>query len=441
MMKQSHEDSHQTKGLIRLTMACNERCPFCNVPMEAYQKLTPSQDEVDIQLQRFIDSGEQTLTISGGEPTLLRKRLLRLIQRAKSAGIPIVELQSNAILIDSEYAQELKSAGLTSAFISLLSDLPSIHDELAGLNGAFERCVRGIRALIDQGIRVTLNPVIAKQSQSRIVQYLHFVHHTFPEIQAISLSAVQPHGRAKDNHNLMPEYDRLAESVPKAIETAKSLGIKLLNPYCGLPICIGWTSQTEHCVELIEAEAGGEQKPNILNRGNKSKGNPCQWCVYRTSCGGAWHAYWEHRSGKGIEAPVRMVPPWISVSDNAYQSVRIARDIQACSKMDTCSVPSLWIVVSEIQLSDWSLLQKMRFSDLVWRFDPSGMATNLQRFREKIRTMKSLRKRLMLYDQRLHILCSTTKGSLMDRQTLSQVVERLNINLKIADTLPESMEY
>ena len=28
------EQSHRTKGLLRLTMACNEQCPFCNVPAE-----------------------------------------------------------------------------------------------------------------------------------------------------------------------------------------------------------------------------------------------------------------------------------------------------------------------------------------------------------------------------------------------------------------------
>ena len=33
------EESHRTKGLLRLTMACNERCPFCNVPVEDYARL------------------------------------------------------------------------------------------------------------------------------------------------------------------------------------------------------------------------------------------------------------------------------------------------------------------------------------------------------------------------------------------------------------------
>ena len=81
-------------------MACNERCPFCNVPMEDYDKLTPDDAAIDAQLDTFIAAGDQTLTISGGEPTLLRRRLIRLVERARSGGIQFVEVQTNAVLID-----------------------------------------------------------------------------------------------------------------------------------------------------------------------------------------------------------------------------------------------------------------------------------------------------------------------------------------------------
>ena len=83
----SAEESHATKGLLRLTMACNERCPFCNVPMEDYESLTPDEETTQQELDAFIEAGDQTLTISGGEPTLLRRRLLRLVTRARQGGM------------------------------------------------------------------------------------------------------------------------------------------------------------------------------------------------------------------------------------------------------------------------------------------------------------------------------------------------------------------
>ena len=91
-------------------MACNERCVFCNVPVEDYRPVTPSRAALSAELDAFIASGEQTLTISGGEPTLLRERLLDVVTRARTAGVPFVELQTNAVLIDDDYAQALRTA-------------------------------------------------------------------------------------------------------------------------------------------------------------------------------------------------------------------------------------------------------------------------------------------------------------------------------------------
>ena len=93
------EASHRTKGLLRLTMACNERCLFCNVPMEDYPRPTPSEEEVLALLDAF--AGAKTLVISGGEPTLLKARLVALIAEASRRGVENIEIQTNAILIDA----------------------------------------------------------------------------------------------------------------------------------------------------------------------------------------------------------------------------------------------------------------------------------------------------------------------------------------------------
>ena len=305
------EDSHATKGLLRLTMACNERCPFCNVPVEDYPRPTPPEEEIAARLEAFVATGQRTLTISGGEPTLLRRRLVALVAQARARGIPLVELQTNAVLIDPAYAAELAQAGLTSAFVSLLSHQPELHDQLAGLPGAFGRCLAGIDALLAAGVRVTLNPVFAAPTQDTVATYVDFVAARLPGVQSISLSAVQPHGRAAADPGLLPDYAALAHSVRQARHRARAHGITLLNPYCGLPLCVGWEDGQEACVEALEAAAGGWwERPGLENTGDKRQGPACRDCGLRTRCGGAWHAVWDARGGAGIQAPVRAVPPW-----------------------------------------------------------------------------------------------------------------------------------
>ena len=166
-------------------MACNEVCAFCNVPVEDYPQPTPPFEKVLEQLDAFVQRGEKTLTISGGEPTLLKKRLVTLIQTARNKGISYIELQTNAVLIDESYAQQLQEAGLTSAFVSLLSHVPEDHDFLTGLDGSFQRCVAGIQALIAVGIESTLNPVVTHRTQTKMEAYVHYVAEHLPGVRTI----------------------------------------------------------------------------------------------------------------------------------------------------------------------------------------------------------------------------------------------------------------
>lgn len=360
----SREDSDRTKGLLRLTMACNERCPFCNVPFEEYETVTPPAEEIAAQLEAFIASGERTLTISGGEPTLYRKRLVALIAEARARGVPFVELQTNAVLVDEGYAAELADAGLTSAFVSLLSDQAALHDELAGLAGAFEPCLRGIDALLARGVRVVLNPVTARQTQARVPDYVRFVATRLPGVESISLSAVQPHGRARKNLELLPDYAVLGRAVREARRVASEHQIRLLNPYCGLPLCIGWDDDEGRArsVEAIEAlaERGAtfDALPGIENQGDKEHGAPCLDCALRTRCGGAWRAYWTHRGGSGIAAPLARVEPWDG--ESAAQHVERAWTGGAIGS----SAPTVWLVVATLAAGDAARVRASGATDL-----------------------------------------------------------------------------
>jgi MoaA/NifB/PqqE/SkfB family radical SAM enzyme len=366
------ESHHRTKGLLRLTMACNEKCPFCNVPVEDYARPTPPEEETLRELEEFIASGERTLTISGGEPTLYKKRLLPIVRRAREAGVPFVELQTNAVLIDETYARELADAGLTSAFVSLLSHRAELHDQLAGLDDAFEPCLRGIDALLAVGVTVTLNPVIAFSTQELVSDYVDFVATRLPGVKVISLSAVQPHGRARQALDLLPDYAVLSAEVPRARARATEHGITMVNPYCGLPLCVGWNDASDRAVEAIEAlearrSGAAHRARGVENSGNKRHGEPCRRCAVRTRCGGAWHAYWEHREGSGIQAPLPRVEPFFPSASNSGQAVIAALsglDASHLAAARASDAPSVWAMVDRLRAGDAEALRLAGVTDL-----------------------------------------------------------------------------
>ena len=348
-------------------------------------------DRLVHQVDQWVEAGEQTLTISGGEPTLYRKKLIQLTERARKGGIRFIELQTNATLIDESFAQELAEAGVTSAFVSLLSDIPELHDELAGLSGAFDLCIRGIDALLAAGIRVALNPVTAEQTEARIDQFVTFVAERFPEIRSISLSAVQPHGRAARNLNLLPDYAVLSERVPVARSLAESANIELLNPYCGLPLCIGWKDDLEHCVEVFEAERGGFDTPGLNNLGNKSQSTVCHRCALRTTCGGAWHAYWSIREGSGISPPQIIPFPWEKGSSAELISFSLHHanekgEIERPSNAPQASERNRWLWTPRLSRTAPSSVLRQRFTDIAIDTSPSAFLAD----RESLKVARQL---------------------------------------------------
>lgn len=390
------EQSHRTKGLLRLTMACNERCPFCNVPQEAYEKLTPSEAETFAELDDFVASGSETLTISGGEPTLLRKRLVAVVRAARTRGIRFVEIQTNAVLVTPDYARELADAGVTSAFVSLLSHVPEHHDALAGLEGAYPKCLAGIDAMLDAGIRVTLNPVTARRTQALVPDYVDFVAARLPRVRFVSMSAVQPHGRGEAHADeLLPDYAVLGPAIAEARRRAAAHGIELVNPYCGLPSCVGWSDDLAHCVEAFEAEAGGWRRtPGIDNVGNKAHGPACARCALRPRCGGAWHAYWSLRGGSGLHAPVSLVEPWLGDGELA-QVVRAPGGPTAATwrAIDAAPGPTVWLWTDALTAADAAHLLASRCTDLaleLGNLDPEALKAPLAVVRHVVRSNRAV---------------------------------------------------
>ena len=348
-------------------------------------------DELEALIDSFIAAGEKTLTISGGEPTLYKRKLINLVKRAQAGGIHLIEVQTNATLIDDDYAMQMRDAGVTSAFVSLLSHKPALHDELAGMDDAFDLCIRGIDALLKYDIRVALNPVTATQTQELVGDYVDFIAERFPEIRSISLSAVQPHGRAARNLDLLPDYGVLTRTLPEAIERAKRQNIELLNPYCGLPLCIGWKDDLEHCVEVFEAESGGFNTPGLQNLGNKSQKEPCSLCFLRTRCGGAWHAYWDIREGSGIEPPRKIHFPWSSdfehsELDSGLVLSREGTNPFALKSLREKKLPNVWLWCRTLQRNGIRELLNTPCTDIALDTTPSAFLAD----KESLKAIRQL---------------------------------------------------
>ena len=285
--------------VLRLGLECNINCLFCNVPYEGKAQGRFSTAEAKEQILLIIKNNPRDgIDISGGEPTI-RRDLADLISFARDNGAGAVRLQTNGIAFARDnYAQALRLSGLRNIFVGLHASIPRIHDRLVGFKGAFKCCTEGIANALSQGIDVTLNPVLTTESYKDFPRYVNFVKNNFPEVRSISLSVVQPHGRAWVNNYLVPDYRLISPFVREGLSLGEKYGMLVINPYCGLPLCVGgWRDHLEHCDEYNQ---GARSYANGST--DKIKCPQCASCRLAGSCNGVWREYVLLHGSSGLRA-------------------------------------------------------------------------------------------------------------------------------------------
>ena len=145
-----------------VTRTCNLRCIHCYTDSESKRyggELTTEDGQTLIRdLAAF---SIPALLFSGGEP-LSRPDLFELVAFARSLGIRPT-LSTNGTLITDEMAGRIKDAGFTYVGISL-DGIGEINDRFRGMDGAFDRAVRGFKACVAVGQRVGLRLTLTRHN-------------------------------------------------------------------------------------------------------------------------------------------------------------------------------------------------------------------------------------------------------------------------------------
>ena len=145
-----------------ITRACNLKCVHCyndsGAGKPSNEVSTDKAKEVIDDLARF---GAPSLLFSGGEP-LMRPDLFELIEYAVGKGLRTV-ISTNGTLITEEKAAIIKKRGVSYVGISL-DGIGPINDKFRGVDGAFERAVRGIRNCREAGVRIGLRLTLTQKN-------------------------------------------------------------------------------------------------------------------------------------------------------------------------------------------------------------------------------------------------------------------------------------
>ena len=148
---------------INITNQCNLKCIYCEIGQGLMQTDKPLLDLDDCLwiVDEMQKARVPTLMFCGGEPLLFHP-LFDVLRHACECGID-TQIITNGMLLErlsTSERQTLKKCG-TKVFVSIDSFDPAIQEKTRGARGALEKPVRGIQAMLSEGIEVGIVSVIS----------------------------------------------------------------------------------------------------------------------------------------------------------------------------------------------------------------------------------------------------------------------------------------
>ena len=202
---------------IELTGKCNEHCRHCGSNCGDFEEENPlSCEEIKAfldEVKNDFDISHLRLCITGGEP-LLRKDFFKIMSYANKLGYSW-GMTSNGTLINDEIAGRLAKCGMKTVSISL-DGLKEYHEWFRRSPGSYERTVRGIRALVENGSfsHVQITTVVTHKN----IGDLPAMYKEFSKLGVRSWRVIniEPIGRAKSQKDLIlspEEYRTLFDFI------------------------------------------------------------------------------------------------------------------------------------------------------------------------------------------------------------------------------------
>ena len=109
-------------------------------------------------IDEMTEAGCMNLLITGGEP-LLREDFPEIYRHAKENGL-LVTLFTNGTIVTEKIVELLCELPPVEVEITIYGSTAEVYENITRVPGSYEKCIRGIRSLLERGIRVNLKTIL-----------------------------------------------------------------------------------------------------------------------------------------------------------------------------------------------------------------------------------------------------------------------------------------
>jgi His-Xaa-Ser system radical SAM maturase HxsC len=264
--------SHQ--NALFLTEACNCICKMCPQPPQKHDDLHYKNSLMVLDLLKMQHIEE--ICITGGEPTLNKKQFIDILKRC------IVEHPESNISIltnakkfsDQNFTRSVSYISTQKVIfcVSLHSDIDTLHDDIVGIEGSYEKTQAGIYNLARYRLPIEIRHVISKINCSRLQEFSGHMYRYFPFCQHYAFMALEMRGLAEKNFDEIYIHPRdYEEELRNAVLLLSRRG--LAPSVYNVPLCFCHPE-----IRLFARKSISSWKNDFLEK--------CAGCAKRDACCG-----------------------------------------------------------------------------------------------------------------------------------------------------------
>ena len=175
-----HQHFGDSRVPVEVSLEVTRRCPldcqhcYNNLAMGdlAARNRELSKEEYAVLLGELAEMGVIWLLFTGGE-IFARKDFLEIYTCAKQKGF-LITLFTNGILINEKIADYLREFPPFAIEITLYGQTKETYEKLTQIPGSFDRCMRGIKLLLDRGLPLKLKTVGTSINKHEVIGMKEF---------------------------------------------------------------------------------------------------------------------------------------------------------------------------------------------------------------------------------------------------------------------------
>ncbi len=227
-------------NVIVVTNQCNSNCIMC--PDSDYVRNTKENPNIKKLLEqiRCIPDDTKHITITGGEPGLLKENLFKLLNECKKCltETEFLLLTNGRIFSNTDFANRMEESvpQYIRIAIPIYAGNEKLHDEITRVEGSFRQAITGIKKLIERNIDIEIRIVVLKKNYQHLEEIAEFIVKEIPQVKMVNIMALEMTGNAyKNREQVWINFEEIKEYLYNACITLIRAGI-ITNLY-NFPLC------------------------------------------------------------------------------------------------------------------------------------------------------------------------------------------------------------